>query len=32
VAGSDAGGRLPVDADFDHRIAARRAMRSSVDG
>jgi hypothetical protein len=32
VAGGGALGRLPVDADFIHRMACKRAMRSSVDG
>ena len=32
MAGGDPVGRLPVDPDFVHRIACRRAMRSSVEG
>src|SRR5436190_39872 len=32
VAGGGAVGRLAVDTDFVHRIAWRRAMRSSVEG
>ena len=32
VAGGDPVGRLPVYPDFVHRIACRRAMRSSVEG
>ena len=32
MTGGDPAGRLPVHADFVHRIACKRAIRSSVEG